>query len=148
MTRVYENAFTEVYEIINCLNDDDYKKIPKSIIRAIEENRNEDYTFFINESLPLIDQEISHEAKAILFNLFRDYLSTDEQKNRIENIQKKDKIKHQEELREKYNPDDIFKNRHKEVIEETKEQENVTTMVEYKESIFSKFVNFIKRLFK
>lgn len=31
---------------------------------------------------------------------------------------------------------------------ETKEQENVTTMVEYKESMLTNFVNFFLKLFK
>ena len=34
MDEIYRNAFTEVYEILSYLEDDDYKKIPKSIIEV------------------------------------------------------------------------------------------------------------------
>ena len=48
MTNIYQKAFTEVYEILNYLNEDDYYKIPKNIINALEENRDTEYIFFVD----------------------------------------------------------------------------------------------------
>ena len=33
------NAYTEVYEILNCLTEEEYAKIPPEFIEVIEENR-------------------------------------------------------------------------------------------------------------
>ena len=88
MTDVYRNAFTEVDVIINYLNECDYNKIPKDIIDIIEENKNEDYEYYLDESIPFTEQKMMPETKAILFNFFRNYFSTKEQKEKILNYQK------------------------------------------------------------
>ena len=68
--------------------------------------------------------------------------SETEKKDIIERLNENEN-NYQEELREKYNPDNIFKNR------ETKVEalENSVAMVEYKKSIFSKIKNWFKRTF-
>ena len=48
---------------------------------------------------------------------------------------------------EKYNPDNLFKNRKQETIVETQPIANEVAMVEYKESIFKRFINKIKSIF-
>ena len=83
MTKTYQNAFTEVYEILNYLNEESYNKIPKKVIEAIRENRNLEYNFYIDESIPFCEQKMLDETKAILFNLYRDYLTTTERRNKI-----------------------------------------------------------------
>lgn len=83
MTKTYQNAFAEVYEILNYLNEESYNKIPKEVIEAIRENRNLEYNFFIDESIPFCEQKMLDETKAILFNLYRDYLTTTERRNKI-----------------------------------------------------------------
>ena len=51
--------------------------------------------------------------------------------------------KYQEELKEKYNTDNIFKDReNNDIIPKEK------SIIKYKESIFKKFINKIKRLLK
>ena len=49
--------------------------------------------------------------------------------------------------KQKYNPDNIFKNRNKEEIVEEVATDNVA-MTEYKESVFKKFINKIKQILK
>ena len=61
--------------------------IPDEVIKTIEENRNTEYEFDLDEDIELKDQELLPETKAILFNLFRDYLSTAEQKEKIIKMQ-------------------------------------------------------------
>ena len=83
MTKIYQNAFTEVYEILNYLDEESYNKIPKEVIDAICANRNLEYNYFIDESIPFVEQKMLPETKAILFNLYRDYLTTAERKKKI-----------------------------------------------------------------
>ena len=37
MIKTYQKAFTEVYEILNYLDEESYNKIPKEVIEAIRE---------------------------------------------------------------------------------------------------------------
>ncbi len=83
MIKTYQKAFTEVYEILNYLDEESYNKIPKEVIEAIRENRNIEHNFFIDESIPFCEQKMLDETKAILFNLYRDYLTTTERRNKI-----------------------------------------------------------------
>ena len=52
--------------------------------------------------------------------------------------------KYQEELRQKYNPDNIFSKKNKNIIEI---EDNQTQLIEYKETIFRRILNKIKALF-
>ena len=67
MTEIYRNAFAEVYEIISYLEESDYNKIPREIISVIEKNRNQDYEYFLDESISFEEQEMLPETKAILY---------------------------------------------------------------------------------
>ena len=68
----YANAYTEVYEILSCLNNGEYKKIPEELIEVFEENRNLEYEYEINDEQDLSKQPMLKETKAILLNIFRD----------------------------------------------------------------------------
>ena len=80
MTKIYQQAFSEVNEILSYLSKENYNKIPKEVIDAIEENKDDDYVFFIDTTIPFEEQEILEESKAILFNIYKDYLSNEEEK--------------------------------------------------------------------
>ena len=54
---------------------------------------------------------------------------------------------YQEELREKYNPDNLFKNKKYTEEQPAEEQTNSVAMVEYKETIFSKLKEWFRNLF-
>lgn len=85
----YKNAYTEVYAILEQLDEEEYNQIPSEVITAIRENRNTEYEFELDEELELKEQELLPETKAILFNIFRDYLSTPEQKEKIIKMNRK-----------------------------------------------------------
>lgn len=141
MINNYNNAFTEVYEILNCLDKEEVNKIPEEVRNAIEKNRNLDYNYEVNYDEDLSNQPMLTETKAILFNLFRDYLSTPEQKQKILRMQQEERIKNEQYKREKYNSSTF----------EGKKKANKTErleIVEYKESFINKIWNCIKNLFK
>jgi len=60
---------------------------------------------------------------------------------------RENELKYQQDLREKYNPDNIFKKRTQESVIEEKNIEKEFALVEYKESIFKKLINKIKNIF-
>lgn len=144
----YKNAFTEVHTILKHLQKEDYEKIPQEIIETIEQNIDEEYYYEIKEELDLSNQEMLLETKAILFNLFRDYLSTPEQKEKIINMQKEERRKNEIKKKEKYDFSDIFENRiNRSNDDETKENRY---MVEVKkENILKKIINkIIKKIIR
>lgn len=134
------NAYTEVYTILQDLNTEEYNKIPPEIIKAIEENMNEEYEYELDEDLELKNQPMLPETKAILFNLFRDYLATSEQKEKIIKMQNEERQKSELKKQQQYNAN-VFQNKTKENINQSKE------LIEYKESIFIKLINKIKSWF-
>ena len=79
----YANAYTEVYEILNCLNEEDYKKIPTDLIEVFEEYRNLDYDYEVNDEQDLSKQPMLKETRAILLNIYRDYLATSDESKKI-----------------------------------------------------------------
>ena len=138
----YKNAYTEVYEIIKQLDEEEYNKIPSEVIKAIEENRNTEYEFEVDEELELKEQELLPETKAILFNIFRDYLSTPEQKEKIIKMQAEERLKNEQKKAKQYNSD-LFANKQK---VQSVEREHIE-LIEYKENIFKRIFNKIRQFF-
>lgn len=138
------NAYTEVYTILQNLNEEEYNKIPPDVIDAIRTNRNEEYDYELDEELELKQQSMLPETKAILFNLFRDYLATPEQKEKIIKMQNEERQKNELKKQQMYNKD-IFANKTKETPKQA--EEDLVEIVEYKENIFKKIWNKIKRFF-
>ena len=145
---VYSRAYTEVLEIIKYFPKEEYAKIPEEKIEFYKKNMDKDYVFIINPQIDLSEQNVSPEANAIIVNLFRDYFATEEQKVIIKEILDFNQKKEEQEKREKYNPDDIFKNANKaqNTAMEMPENNTNTALVEYRESFFIKFKNFILRI--
>lgn len=138
----YKNAYTEVYEILEQLDEEEYNKIPSEVITAIRENRNTEYEFELDEELELKEQELLPETKAILFNLFRDYLSTAEQKEKIKKMQAEERRKNEQNKSEQYNSD-LFASKKK--VQDIREEH--TELIEYKENILKRIFNKIRQFF-
>ena len=96
-----KNAYSEVYTILQELNEEEYNKIPSEVIETIEANRDEDYEYELDDELELKEQQM-------------------------------------------YNTD-IFANKPKENL--IKNNNETIQIVEYKESIFKRILNKIKRFF-
>ena len=139
-----KNAYTEVYTILQELNEEEYNTIPPEVVESIKVNRSEEYEYFLEDELELKDQPMLPETKAILFNLFRDYLATPEQKAKIIRMQNEARQKNEMKKQQMYNTD-IFANKPKE--SQTANNNETMQIVEYKESIFKRILNKIKSFF-
>ena len=136
MNENYKKAYTEVLEIIKYLPEEEYEKISKERIKFFEENCDKNYEFKFDINKSLDEQEFLRETNAIIVVLFRDYFATDTQKEKLQRILLENERKYQEELREKYNPDNLFKNKNNssEIVQDN--ISNETAIVEYKEKNF------------
>lgn len=141
----YANAFTEVYEILKHLDKDEYNKISFNLIETIQNNRNTNYLYTIKSEKKLEEQKMLPETKAILFNIFRDYLATEEQKQKIKIWQLEDLRKLEEDKKKNYNVDVFFnKNIHNTTISKSGNE-----LIEVKEtSLLEKIINKIKKFLK
>lgn len=145
----YANALAEVAVILDYLVEDDYKKIPKEIIEIVEKYKNEDYLFEYDEEIELKDQELLPETKAILYNFFRDYLATPEQREKIKKWQQEDRIKAEIKKQEEYEYKEIFNKKDiNKTLEKNIPENNNQELIEYKESLFDRIKNWLKNLFK
>lgn len=140
-----KNAYAEVYTILQELNAEEYNKISPEVIETIEVNRNEDYEYELDDELELKDQPMLPETKAILFNLFRDYLATPEQKAKIIRMQNEARQKNELKKQQMYNTD-VFANKPKE--NQTANNNETMQIVKYKESFFKRILNKIKSFLK
>ena len=149
MKNTINQAFTEVYDVINHMEIEMQEKIPKKFINLIKENRDLDYKLNINYKED-IKKQLLKESKVILSLIYRDFLCSKEKKEKLlqldlEEIRREEKI-----LSEKYEID--FEKRKKEkigkTIEKTKEQDEKLPIKVEKEKWYKKISEFLKRLFK
>lgn len=145
----YAIAYKEVYEILKYIPKTDYNKIPSEKIELYKTMQDKNYNFKYDPSKTLDEQNVSKRAKAIIGLLFRDYWATDIQREKILAKQKYERQKIEEEKAQNYQYEDLFK-RNRTEIQQTEVKDNVenVSLVEYKESVFTKILNKIKSIFK
>ena len=115
----YQNALTEVEQILKYTQEELVCKIPKSVRSFIKENKNQNYLTSVISNKSLEEQEILPETQAILALFYRSYWASEEEK---QEFAKQDAI----ELEKKNKTvDEILK---KEPIEDKKMTQNVTTV--------------------
>ena len=106
----YAKAYTEVLEIITFMPEEEVEKIPIDRIKYFWENRDKDYSFKYDDTIPFEENNIMIETKAIFVELFRDYFASEKQKEKLEKILCQNEINRQKELQEKYSYENLFGN--------------------------------------
>ena len=145
----YPKAYKEVLEVLKYVPEESVNKIPENMINMFKIKMDESWNFKVDETKSFEEQNLLVETKAIFANIFRDYWATPEQKERIEARDRYELEKIEAEKREKYNPDDIFKNNKVENIQENVENNPQNLPVEVKkEKFFERLIGIIKRFLK
>lgn len=142
-------AYAEVYEILSFMEQKYIDKIPLKLMELFREEKIKDYKSNIEPTIPLYEQNLQKKTLVILAMLNLNYWCEDEneKKELIKLYAQNDKRK-EEELREKYNPDNLFKKKEK-IVEDNKINQENTQLIEYKEqNIFKKILSKIMKLFK
>lgn len=142
----YKKALVEVEAILSCLNYMDYKKIPQNIIEAIKVNKDENYIFEYDENLDYKDWNLMLETKAILYNIFKQYLATNEQKEYYKQKELIERNRIEKEKKQKYNVDNLFKVKSLKENQQEEVKEN-SELIKYKEPILKRIINKIKAIF-
>ena len=143
-----KEIYSEVYQILNLLGTEYTEKLPATLMSMLKEKRAINYNPQYTEDLPLNEQNIRKETMAIIVLLYLNYWCEDENEvAEINNILKNNEEKYQLELRERYNPDNIFKKQKQETKNVEEQITNETAMIPYKKSIFARIINKIKNIF-
>lgn len=143
-----KEIYSEVYQVLNLLGNDYIDKLPISLINMLREKREVNYNPQYIDNIPLKEQNVKKETMFIIVLLYLNYWCKDENEIlEVKNILKNNEDKYQVELREKYDPNDIFKNHIQETKEINQNVINTTPMIPYKKSIFVKIINRLKNIF-
>lgn len=149
ITKEYAEAYAEIDEIIGYLPEEYINKIPFKLREFYKKAKDKEYISKIDPYKTLDNQDMKPKTKTLLTIIYREYWCNEEERTKLDKILIENDKKHEAELREKYNPDNLFK---KHEIKENIINENIKNnnihMVEYKENFYTKFMNWIKRLFK
>ncbi len=145
ITKEFAEACTEINEIFEFLDENEVNKVPYELRKIFKDAQSKEYIPNIDSTKPLEKQDLKKKTKDILVELYIKYWCGDEDKKEVDKILNENYEKKHSKLREKYNPDDIFKSRNK---SENCNDEKQLALVQYKESVFRKILNKISKLFK
>lgn len=147
----FANAYKQVLVILNDLNKEDYVKIPIEYINFLEESCNKNYKFEYDSTKSLEELDLLQETKFILFKLFEEFGTTEKQKDKINKYRQNYYFKLNEKKKEKYNYDDMFKNKKEVEIKEKNIKEyssNLPVEVKKKNKLFKNVLIFFENIFR
>ena len=142
-------AYTEVLLILSYMEQKYIDMIPKKLLELFNEEKDPNYQPDINPNTSLAEQNLQRKTLALLAMLNLNYWCKDEnEKQEMLKMYSENDKKIEAEMRERYNPDNLFKKR--ENVEQNDEvKEECTDIIEYKEqNIFKKILNRIMKFFK
>lgn len=139
------NAMAEVIYYLKGIKQEDIDKIPKKFMQYLNENASKEYKCNFDYNRPLKELNLLEETRGIIGMICYNYwCDTENQKEEYLKKLSRNEQKYQQILYEKYNPDNLFKNK----VSQIESVENSVAMVEYKETIFKRFISRIKSIFK
>jgi len=154
---IYCKALKEVSEIIKCFPENEKIKIPKSFMDFVEKNKDNSHEYKIENPDNFQNGEMMEETKIMLSIIYRDFIASNEEREQMLKQNNKEVVKDVEKTGKESNSNSVLKDEEIKIDEEEKEVEtkieekieNTETqiaMVEYKESIFRRIINWIRRI--
>ena len=149
MENSLSKAYAEVLLILSYMEQKYADMIPKKLLELFNEEKDQNYQPDINPKISLAEQNLQRKTLALLAMLNLNYWCKDEsEKQEMLKMYAENDKKIEAEMRERYNPDNLFKTR-KKVEQNDEAKEESTEIIEYKEqNIFNKILNKIMKFFK
>ena len=139
-------AYSEVYEILNLMEDEYRKRVPQKVIDFFDDERMKEYKPEIRVDIPLEEQKIKRETIILLAILNINYWCKDEsEKKALIDKYSENERKYQEELRIKYNPDNLFKKNNEVKIKENINNDNLPIRLTWYEKMISKLKSIFRK---
>ena len=142
-----KQAYSEIDEFLSLLDEKTRNEVPSKLREFFKKEKDNNYHKGINPNIPIKEQNLKNETLALIALLNLQYWCKDEnEKERLKQVYANNENQYQEELREKYNPDNIFKknNNQKQVEDKIEEPKQ---LVEYKENIIKKIFEKVLKFF-
>lgn len=144
MNKNYCEAAVEVLDILKHTDIDKVNLIPINFINYLKEIAASNYTVNLDYSKPINQMNIKPETNGILGFICLNWWWNTEQKQEYERLVNKEKTKlYSQAVGKNYN--NIFETKRSRIINEPHLENN--SIIEYKENILHKCINFIKKLF-
>ena len=141
-----QESYSEVYEIISLMPEEYKRKIPKKVIAFFKNNRRLDYKVNIDKNNLFDKSKLKAKTLTIIAMLNIKYWCPNEKiKKQLVEQYNKNENAHQKELEEKYNLDNIFKNRNS---ISTPIVDNMQLTVYKKQKWYQKILKNILNIFK
>ncbi len=105
----YSMAATEVLAVLKNFKKEDVEKISPQFLEFLKSKKLDNYKAEFDFSKPITELELRGSSKAMLGMIYRTYWCNEEEKKEYDKLLRKNSVEHQKQLREKYNPDEIFK---------------------------------------
>lgn len=149
MENSLSKAYAEVLLILSYMEQKYADMIPKKLLELFNEEKDQNYQPDINPKISLAEQNLQRKTLALLAMLNLNYWCKDEnEKKELLKMYAENDKKIEAEMRERYNPDNLFKKKEKEEQNDEIKEES-TEIIEYKEqNIFKKILNKIMKFFK
>lgn len=145
----YSEAAVEVLDILNHTNKEDVAKIPQSFIKFLTNISSKSYKVKFNHEHPINGLNLKKQTRELLGFIYITWWCDKEEREKYKKLIQESNIKN-EEIKEKYNVNDIFKNKKEKQEHKIIQNENVmkTSIAEYKkENIFKRVLNKILSFF-
>lgn len=149
MENSLSKAYAEVLLILSYMEQKYIDMIPKKLLELFNEEKDKNYQPNINPNISLAEQNLQRKTLALLAMLNLNYWCKDEnEKKELLKMYSENDKKIEAEMRERYNPDNLFKK--KEKVEQNNDiMHEKTELIEYKEkNIFRKILDRIKTFFR
>lgn len=143
----YSEAAVEVLDILKNTREEDVNKIPRKFIEFLENNKSETYISDLDHTKTIKEMELKPKTQALLGLIYLKYWADEEGKRAFKKRAKENEIKYQEELREKYNTDNLFKNK-KEIIKDENIKQEMALQTVRHETFIQRIINKIKGIFR
>ena len=144
---IYSKAYVELYELIKYLPNNEQSKISETFLENLRKDMSKDYSFYIDTSKDILEQNFMVETKALFIEVYKEYIADDEEKKIWSKYDVICSNMMEDEKRKIYNVDNIFDNKKdiKNTIE-SDESSNLPICVDEK-NIFKRFISIIKKIF-
>ena len=139
----YSEAISEVLDILQNSDDSIVKRIPRKLIEFWEKNKSSTYIPNLNHNKTINEMDLKDKTKDIITMIYIEYLCDTDEKKNIKKVLIKNEEKYQEKLRNKYNPDNLFKKIDTTEKKSTKDFQ----MIVYKEPFYIKIIKYFKQFF-
>lgn len=139
----YRQAITQVLDVLDNTDESLVKKIPNKFINFLKQNKSDSYVSDLQYDKPLDEMDLMPKAKTILSIIYMKYWLSEKERQEIADLQYENENIYQQNLKKKYNYDNLFKKN----IED--KNEVTANIVKYeKENFLTRFLNRIVSFFR